>query len=308
MWNQRVASTVEPVTWLEFDAATALERDVLRRALPAVPSSGQSHVRATLEPGLPVRAAIGITGTIGATPEGCVEHLALRPLLVGAAWKVLDLLLEESLDQAAVPQDQRRGYSIDFKQQQAQAATARPTQLTALLWAPLMATYDASVEIRHSLVHRRVHTDATGALVGRDRVGQPLRPMPPKEQEAFARAVLGAAEQALASATDARSESRLARHLADLAGFHGHWVTAAAMPGVMPELTVVVNPDPASPQRYLLDMADVRARNPFRAGGDHADLIIAPRDRPGQELYGRLEEAPNSVVSIDPDSPPSWLH
>ncbi len=63
----------------------------MRRALPAVPSSGRSHARATLEPRQPVLAAIRVTETIGATAEASVERLELRPVLVGAAWKVLDL-------------------------------------------------------------------------------------------------------------------------------------------------------------------------------------------------------------------------
>jgi hypothetical protein len=293
---------------MDFDTSTALERDVLRRALPAVPSSGQSYARATLEPGQPAEVAIGVIDTIGATPESCVERLALRPLLVGAAWKVLDLLLEAALDQAGVPPDQGRGYSIGFKQRQAQAAAARPTQFAASVWGSLMAVYDATVEIRHSMVHRRVHTDANGSLVGVDRIGQSLRPMLPSEQEAFARVVLVAADQALAPATDARSTSRLVRHLADLAALYGQSTTAAGAPDVVPELTVIIDPNPADPQRYLLDMADVRVRNPFSAAGGYADLIIKPRDRPGQELCGRLEEAPPDLVAIDPDAPPPWLH
>ena len=110
-------------------------------------------------------------------------------------------------------------------------------------------------------------------------------------------------DHSLATTNDARSEARLLRHLADLAPLHGHSVTTAAIPDVVPELTVVVAPDPADSQRYLLDMADVRARNPFRAGGDETDLIVAPRDRPGQELRGRLEDAPNAVMAIDTLTP-----
>lgn len=131
--------------------------------------------------------------------------------------------------------------------------------------------------------------------------------MTPNEQEAFARVALGTADQALATTTDARSEARLLRDLVELAALHGHAVTAADIPDVVAELTVIVDPDPADSRRYLLDTADVRARNPFRAGGDHADVIVAPRDRPGQELRGRLEDAPNAVVAIDPDAPPAWL-
>lgn len=277
--------------------------------MPAVPSSGQTSARATLEAGKPVVAGISVNETLGATPEGCVERLALRPLLVGAAWKVLDLLLEEALDQAGVAPDLRRGFSIKSKQGHARSASARPAQIATSVWAPLMGAYDATVEIRHSLVHRRAHTDATGALVGVDGAGQPLRPMQPVEQEAFARAALAAADQVLMPSVDARSEARLLSHLADLAGLHGLLVAAgAAIPSVLPELTVIVEPDPANPGQYLLDVPDVRARNPFRASTDIADLIVIPSDRPGQGLRGRLEDAPDVVSAIDPDAPPLWLN
>jgi hypothetical protein len=295
------------MAWRDFEVASALERDVLRRALPALPSSGQSSARATLEAGQPLRIDVGVTDTMGATPEACVERLALRPLLVGAAWKVLDLLLEEALDQAGVLPDLRRGYSIELKQQKAQASLGRPTVLGVDAWEPLMSTYVATVEIRHSLVHRRARTDPAGALVGVDRAGNPLRAMTSDEQEAFARSVLEAADRVLGGSSDSRGEARLLRHLADLGALHGHQVRASALPAVVPELTVIVDADPADPKRYLLDVPDVRARNPFRESGDCADLIVAPRDRPGQELRGHLEDAPDDVVSVDPDAPPAWL-
>ncbi len=131
--------------------------------------------------------------------------------------------------------------------------------------------------------------------------------MPLDEQEAFARAALDASDHVLAAASDTRVEARLLRHLAHLAALHRHPVSAAAIPTVVPELTVIVHPDPTDPHRYLLDVPEVRARNPFPASGDCADLIVSPRDRPGQELRGRLEDAPDAVVAIDPDAPPLWL-
>jgi hypothetical protein len=93
-----------------------------------------------------------------------------------------------------------------------------------------MATYAATYELRHCLVHRAVYTNASGALIWHDRQGNAGRPVTRDEQDAFARAVLRAAQ-----------------------------------------------------------------------------LIVQLQDRPGQELRGRLEHAPDQVVSIDPAAPPSWL-
>src|SRR4051794_26235983 len=106
------------MAWSDFDDASALERDILERALPTVSSTAQL---VTIDPKVPTHVAINVTDGSGPTPTGCVEFLALRPLLVGAAWKVIDLLLDEALDQAGVPPDTKRGYRIETKQSQARA-------------------------------------------------------------------------------------------------------------------------------------------------------------------------------------------
>lgn len=294
------------MTWNNFDCASALERDILRRALPAIPSSGQSYSRVTYDPAATTHVAIGVQDSIGVTPEGCVEQLALRPLLTGAAWKVLDLLLEEALAQSGLTPDQSRGWSVQRKQQEAHKQTGKPAAIEPTAWSALTATYAATVELRHSLVHRRAHTDATGALVGVDAAGQSLRPLTTAEQTALARVVLTAADTVLATAPDSRMEARLLRHLADLTAVHGAAIAAAPIPDVIPEVTAILDPDPADSGRYPLDLPAIRASLPF-PGTTHADIIVAPRDRPGQELHGHLEKAPDSLVTIDLDDPPKWL-
>jgi hypothetical protein len=76
---------------------------------------------------------------------------------------------------------------------------------------------------------------------------------------------------------------------------------------VIPEITMIVDPDPSHGGRYALDFPAVRLWMPFQDAHDCADIVIAPRDRPGQELRGRLEDAPSEVVVIDVDVPPAWL-
>ena len=134
------------------------------------------------------------------------QPLQLRPLLFGTAWKVLDLLLEAALAAASEVSPQKDGHwSIEAKEKKATAFTAQPQSISSAAWQALMATYAATVQPRHSLVHRAVFTDPAGALVGHDRQGAKLRRVPPDEQEAFGtgRAPSGAARS--------RADSRGAR-------------------------------------------------------------------------------------------------
>jgi hypothetical protein len=57
---------------------------------------------------------------------------------------------------------------------------------------------------------------------------------------------------------------------------------------------------------YLLDLSVVRHRSSLGTTSV-ADLIIQFHDRPGQELRGRMENAPSDQMSINPDQPPPWL-
>ena len=296
------------MTWLDFKTRSALERDVLSRALPAVASDEHTYRRATYDPKSSAKnVSIGVGDTLGFTPEGCVNHLALRPLLVGTAWKVLDLLLEEALAQAGVAHNHGAEYTIALKEEQARTGVAAPAQFDPTAWSVLMAAYAETVEIRHSLVHRQAHTTPSGDLVGVDRDGQPLRPLTAAEQEAFAHAAVTAAGMVPSTSRDPRDEARLLRHLADLAGLHQRQLDATTIPTIIPEITIVVDPDPADSKRYLINMPAVRAWMPFSDVGDFADVVVAPRDRPGQELRGRLEDAPSEAVTIDFDAPPTWL-
>jgi hypothetical protein len=74
----------------------------------------------------------------------------------------------------------------------------------------------------------------------------------------------------------------------------------------VPELTVVLDMSSDNPAIYPLDVPRLRSRQPFRNLG-FIDLILEFRDRSGQVLRGRLEDAPDVVVDINPDAPPPWL-
>jgi hypothetical protein len=299
------------VSWQDFDTDSALERNLLERALPLVAIQSTGDWRATIDMTRPeetTTAHVQFTEVIGATPERCVDLLQIRPLLLGTAWKVLDLLLEEALAEAGEQPDQKKKsrWSIERKKALAQKGAGKPGALSISSWRVLTLSYVLTVDLRHSLTHRSVFTDPTGALVGHDDDGNPIRPMPPEEQVAFVRAVLRAAQLVLAPASDDRIATDLVRQLGALTGLHGVALPAVQPSEMLREITAIVGRDPAAPGHYVLDVSALRVRVDLPAGAP-ADVIVQLKDRPGQELRGRLEHAPEQVVLLDPAAPPSWL-
>lgn len=292
------------MSWTDFISDSALERDLLERALPLVPTSAGAN-RATLDLGTNTSRVELFTGeTLGATPASCVELLKLRPFLVGAAWKVLDMMLETSLSSAGVQPDTRRGYTIKTKVELARAPANGPSDVGSLAWKALMEVYINTEDLRHSLVHRRAHTDAANALVGVDDKGNTVRPLSAQEQEAFVRAVLRASELVERGADDRRHDDLL-HQLGVLQGIQSQPIAVTELPSSIPEITVIVGVDARLDGGYSIDFAALRER-PF-SGATHADLILQFIDRPGQELRGRLENAPDERAVINPDNPPDWL-
>lgn len=170
-----------------------------------------------------------------------------------------------------------------------------------------MLTYAETSELRHSLVHRAAFTDsATQALIGHDRNGGRLRPMSVIEQEAFIRAVLRAAGLVVAASREERHEDDLVHQLGQLAGIHRVALPQLSADLRLSRLTVIIPADSANPGCYLLDVPAVKVEWGQR-DRRWVDLTVQFPDRPGQELRGRLEHAPNATVSIDPAAPPGWL-
>ena len=70
------------MNWHEFDTSSALERNVLERALPLVATESTGAWRATinLTGGAPQTfAQVGVADTFGVTPERCIDLLQIRP-------------------------------------------------------------------------------------------------------------------------------------------------------------------------------------------------------------------------------------
>jgi hypothetical protein len=233
----------------------------------------------------------------------------IRPLLFGAAWKVLDLLCELALEQAGVAPQGRR-YLIKFKVTEAAAGRVAPTppfNSYTDLWARIMGTYASTQELRHSLAHRRlVVTPGTGDVSGVGSPGQ-IAPTPATadEQSAFCRVAVGAAEAIIEGTLSARRAAQLAWALDQLTAHHSQpSLGASRVEGLIP--LVVINASPGSSNDLMLDFSEIDklARGAVQ-GVSHYDIEIRLPDH--RALAGALEDAPTGQITLPLASPPPWL-
>lgn len=290
----------------EFAERVALERNMLMRAMPLIPSEGSGIKLTVHQPGgnTGVHIQVRTVDSLGATPKGCIEMLGIRALLFGAAWKVLDASMDVGLARAGVLPDRGRDYSIGKKVRDAPSATT--SFLDHGTWQEVCRIYTATAELRHSLVHRHVHTDSTQALVGMGRDGAELDPVSVEVQERFIRVALRLCETADQSPrVDSRTANDLAAALARLPWTVGN-STGIAMPDVIHEVLVILGPE--SEGAYTLDIPALR-QNPNLVGKPYADVAVEFVGSGGVTAYGRLEDAPDEAVYLraDPASWPSWL-
>ncbi len=131
---------------MEFADDTAFERLVLDRAMPLLPTSEARSVIDLRGPGvsvavtpMPARAYVGdAPGTVGVTE--------LRPLIFGAAWKVLDLLVELATGKRDTIEEKARKAAADL------VPAVAPFDGQPDLWMRIMRLYASTKTLRHSLV------------------------------------------------------------------------------------------------------------------------------------------------------------
>jgi hypothetical protein len=234
-WRRRAAcsptavrsSTAAACAWLrcdelvissltEFEESTAFERWTVEALvpLPARTPHGGRVDAVTGAVTIAVQPAV-VRVYAGGLREVPVD---LRPLAFGAAWKVLDLMLELAFRNAGTtaPRGELRIARKKVLARQAHGALV-PLTTDRDLWRTLTSIYVATIEARHSLVHRLPDVDRnTGTLTGHDRNGQPLVPITAEEQEAFCRAIQRAASAVLAGRISPRERADLAWQLDQL--------------------------------------------------------------------------------------------
>lgn len=306
-----------PTTVSEFEDGTAFERYVLDRATPLLPTPqgtsvielGENNSTGISIGPPPVAVRVGVSDSTR-SPSDQLSSDDIRPLLFGAAWKVIDQLAELALEQAGVQHNRGRDYTISLKVSRAannSATPVAPFDIRTDLWTRIMATYASTEVLRNSLVHRQLTVDrSTGNMSGTPRPREAASaPLTTGEQSAFCQVAAGAAEAIIHGQLPTRRANQLAWALDQLTSLHGQpSLCAAPAQGLIPVATV--RPVPGPSNGIILDITDInnRARAAV-AGVSYYDLEIHLPD--GRILAAPLEDAGQGLVTIDIASPPAWL-
>lgn len=308
-----------PTNLTEFTDDTAFEMYILERATPLLPRSQGTSVIELGDAdsfGVIVGAPPAtIRVSAGDSTSSPMEQLSaddIRPLLFGAAWKVLDQLCELALEEAQVPHNTGSRYLINFKAAEAANGVVVPTQPLDRhpdLWSRIMKIYATTKELRHSLVHRRLIVDpATGRISGVASPGQPApapTPVTADEQSAFCQVAVGAAEAVINRTLPTRRADQLAWALDQLTTHHGQpSLGVSPARGVIPRVVVQASPGPSNDISLDFTRVGSLARVAVQ-GVSHYDIEIRLPD--GRALAGAMEDAPAGQTTFSLANPPSWL-
>jgi hypothetical protein len=297
--DSRVAFT--PV---DFAEDTDFERFVLdrlgtHRVRPAEPDI--IHDVRGVSGGTTVMAGAAVAGA------GLREELrrSLHPLGFGAAYKVLDMLVEHVL--------RANGTSaarLTFKEKK-RALAKRPHVLPVPLdghpdlWDRLSRLYVELQQGRHAVTHRRAQPTAAGDLEIYDGARRLIGTVASAEIEAFAAAVHAVAELVIDASDENRRVSIVAWHLNALRPRHGLPALPASDPNAGRRL-LVMNLERLGDGRLRFDVD--RARQAVDEQVPSVWDLQLHGD--GRVFVGRWEDLPDTsatTVDFHPASPPKWL-
>ncbi|MFE2123549.1 hypothetical protein ACFW9U_23180 [Rhodococcus aetherivorans] len=305
-----------PPNIAKFEDDTAFERYVLARGFPLVPQRHASNV-VDLGDILSVAAQSApphavVTGSdSSSSAEDQLRSEDIRPLTFGAAWKVLDLLVESRLVAAGEHgQGQNKEYSIACKTQKARdgdVSAPPPFDDRGELWTRIMQCYAATETLRHSLVHRRLTLDPlTGNMIGTTRSGEPDQlSFTVDEHSAFCCVAEGVAEAVISGELSERRANQLRWLLDQLVAHHSQLLFGVPRSdGLIP--LVIVRPSVGAANEFELDFALIRDRAHAAVEGvTYYDLEVHLPN--GRVLAAPLEDTPNERVPLSAESLPDWI-
>lgn len=303
MRSRGVVRIVYISTLTDFEESTQYERFALDHSLPHLLGPVGRKLARDLQ--TLVTEVSGRSDAVADAVERTVH--TFRPLLFGAAWKVIDLIVEYSLAEARVSLPKgRKSWPIADKRQR--AFEGKPLLLPQQ-WKTFTALYDATAEARHCLVHRKFSVGTSGELQGM--VGahsQPLADISTRHMLAICVIAQLAAKQVLCPGSLTPSEiEELSWRLDQLAPLHGGTRIGGASWRKLPYYVIdyaQLTPDGT----WVLDVpATMRRARASDSLADEFDIevrygasTIAPR-------RGRLDCAPMTPVSVGPGEPLEWL-
>lgn len=230
----------------------------------------------------------------------------VRPLSFAAAYKVLDLLVEEVL-RANKLLSTHLGFKQKIRKVQIRpAALPHPLAMRPALWDRLAKLFDAFLEARNAVTHRRSDRTPNGGLDVYDNGGTKLDTIGADELAHFVTAVHATAEAVIVAQTDERELDVLAWHLNQLAHRHNLPALQAPDPSIGRRILIadlVDCPEGARAFDVVAVLKTIRGQPPSRW-----DLEL--HDDRGRVFVGRWEDVPVVLVGrvpINASGLPDWL-
>jgi hypothetical protein len=229
---------------------------------------------------------------------------ALKPLGFGAAYKVLDMLVEHVLRANGATGRLR----FDQKERSIAvrpAALPPPMDTKPELWDRLAVLYVAFQEARHAVTHRRASATPSGELEIYDDGRHLVDTLSEEEIQSFAAAVHAAAELIIGGSTDNRSANIVAWHLNVLRTRHGRPSLTAANPDAHRRL-LVMDLQETPTGELIFDIEKARRI----VGGQTPSYWDVRLHSTDQVFVGAWEEMPSKTgleIRFHPSAPPLWL-
>jgi hypothetical protein len=233
-----------------------------------------------------------------------VEELGLRPLVFGAAWKILDILVEHAMSHAGMnPHGKRLAIESKVKAMATGSISIEPIASDAEIWNRTCAAYVRTEQYRHSIVHRRVSIQTDGSFAGVDRAGNTLQALSALEQTAFCKAVQRIAASVISGALTPRGIQALGADLDKLSRLTG--IPAGGYIEAQHPIPRFIIPVSAEPE---IDMTSVKQKVATMVPGRSSiDVVFQVSDHPGLQFFCHLEEAPDIKLIINPATELPWL-
>jgi hypothetical protein len=292
----------------DFADDTDFERFVVGRL-------GTHRVRVPDEPGRIVHLerhprgggkTIEASGGVSMGGRGVEEFRAsLQPVGFGAAYKILDMLVEHVLRGNGVAANR-----MSFTRKNALVA-GRPGTLPRPLdshpdaWDAMAKLYVAFQEARHAVTHRKALASTVGDLEVYDDQRQLTDTVSVDEIAAFAAAIHIVAELIIEGADDDRRIHMVGWHLNKLCVRHGLPALSATDPPAGRSVLKAHLTEVDGSLRF--DVAEAREAI-AQQGSSFWDLELLDGER--RVFVGRWEDVPNHSASsfdFDPIAPPDWL-
>ncbi|WP_336269506.1 hypothetical protein [Vreelandella arctica] len=290
-----------------FIEATEFERLALDRYLPLIGEEpGDTwDFRQAMEGSGPICLQVHFVTEVSRRDDAL--RAALLPLVFGAAWKVLDLLLELAFSRAGRKPDQERGWSIKKKCRLAKQGAGDISLLgtEALTWQAIAQLYAETAEHRHCLVHRTASFSVSPLqLTGTSQAGA-LLPLDEQELYAFIHLAQLVADGVRNGGVSQRSVDHLHLCLRKLERHTGVKMEEGAP--LQPPLNARIALELNSHGLWLADFAYLHEQLARRAPHQHVDVRIEIPGESGYELFGHVENIPQQTVTIDLSKLPDYL-